>query len=63
MLEFNNHESRFINLFTSGGKINTRSSTYRKLLSDVNVPKEELNKILLEYKDKYNQISGLKLAD
>ena len=63
VLEFNNHESRFINLFTSGGKINTRSSTYRKLLSDVNVPKEELNKILLEYKDKYNQISGLKLAD
>ena len=63
VLEFNNHESWFINLFTSDGKINTRSSTYRKLLSDVNVPKEELNKILLEYKNKYNQISGLKLAD
>ena len=61
VLEFNNYESWFTSLFTSDGKINTRSHTYRNLLSDADVPKEELNKILLEYKDKYKQISGLKL--
>ena len=61
VLEFNNHKSWFTSLFTSDGKINTRSYTYRNLLSDSDVPKEELNKILLEYKDKYKQINGLKL--
>ena len=61
VLEFNNYESWFISLFTSDGKINTRSYAYRNLLAGANVPKEELNKVLLEYKNKYNQISGLKL--
>ena len=61
VLEFNNHKSWFTSLFTSDGKINTRSYAYRNLLSDSDVPKEELNKILLEYKDKYKQINGLKL--
>ena len=62
VLKFGTNESWFTSLFTADGKINTRSYTYRSLLSGANVPKEELNKVLLEYRDRYNQISGLKLA-
>jgi hypothetical protein len=47
-------------LFKTNGKLNTRNYHYHSLLSTI--PKAELDKILHEYRDKYNQISGLKLA-
>ncbi len=50
----------FADLFKTNGKINTRNYNYRRLL--FNIPKEELNKVLYEFRDKYNQISGLKLT-
>ena len=47
-------------LFKTNGNLNRRNYHYRNLLSKI--PKAELDKILYEYRDRYNQISGLKLA-
>ena len=57
-----NRESAFSfdEIFRTDGKINTRSYYYRDLLS--RMPKAELDKILYEFKEKYNQISGLQLS-
>ena len=62
VISFNGYTFWFDSLFKTDGRINTRSRHYLRLLSYSYIPKEELNKILLEYKDKYEQINGLKLA-
>ena len=66
MIEYKSNESirentfSFDSIFRTDGRINTRSYYYRDLLS--RMPKAELDKILYEFKEKHNQISGLRLA-